>query len=74
MTAQEALAAAIQKWGTVFDGACDEEMVALSSAVHAAENRDFSESVVSAKGFKYGEHERQRLDVSFPLTLHEAEP
>lgn len=60
-----ALAAAIQKWKSTFAGAqTNTEMTELATAVHIAENKDFSSTVKVEKGLKYGNDQRQRLDVS----------
>lgn len=66
MAEQAALQASIQKWGRIFNKSTDDEMIALATAVHKTENKDFS-AVKVEKGLKYGNDEKQRLNVSVAL-------
>ncbi|RDW91802.1 hypothetical protein BP5796_01196 [Coleophoma crateriformis] len=69
MSEPAALAAAIQKWKSTFAGATtNTEMIDLATAVHLAENKDFSSTVKVEKGLKYGSDPRQRLDVYYPIS------
>jgi len=63
--ARTALTTSIQKWEKKFNGETNTEMIDLISKVHELEGSDYS-NVKVKKGIKYGEDERQRLDVSEP--------
>ncbi|PVH81825.1 alpha/beta-hydrolase, partial [Cadophora sp. DSE1049] len=64
-SARAALASSIQKWGKKFNGETNSEMVELITKIHEIEGKDYS-SVKVERGIKYGEDERQRLDVYYP--------
>ncbi|KAG4442118.1 hypothetical protein IFR05_002404 [Cadophora sp. M221] len=60
------LEASILKWGKKFGRETNTEMVDLITRIHEEEKKDYS-SVKVEKGIKYGENERQRLDVYSPV-------
>lgn len=61
--ARNLLEASILKWGKKFGRETNAEMVDLITKIHEEEGKDYT-GVKVQKGIKYGEDERQRLDVS----------
>ncbi|KAH9213927.1 Alpha/Beta hydrolase protein, partial [Leptodontidium sp. 2 PMI_412] len=63
--ARTLLEASILKWGKKFGRETNAEMVDLITKIHEEEKKDYT-GVKVQKAIKYGEDERQRLDVYYP--------
>lgn len=64
----ERIREAIAKHGNVWTIATNTEMSELYEELHAQRAQQFTETVNVQKGLKYGDHERQRLDVYTPVS------
>jgi hypothetical protein len=64
MLQQDALNAAIEKYGASLGLPGNDIMVDLATKLHEAEGNDFSPLVKVVKALKYGPDERHRVDVS----------